>query len=213
MELSVLASLAALAEQQFGYVTRQQAARIEAPSDALIEAGVAEPVTDQVFRIRAGGRPRFPEMYALWLALAPAIPAWERSPPADGVLSRTSAMRVYQIAVASGLAEVTFTDPTVPRGETTIGGRAVCCHHDTVPDDDWTWLAGLPVTTPARTMLDVSLSEDVDDLARMAQTMVGRHWITGTELRAALERGIARRPELSLTGSWVNAVLAELPLS
>lgn len=213
MELSVLAGLTALAEQQFGQVTWRQAAGIGAPTEALIEAGVAEPVTDEVFRIRAGGRARFPETYALWLALAPATPAWERSPPADGVMSRTSAMRLYQIAVASGLAEVTFTDPAAPRGETTIGGRAVLRHHDTVPDDDWTWLTGLPVTTPARTMLDVSLSEDVDELARMAVALVSRHWITGTELRAALERGIARRPELSLTGSWVNAVLAELPPS
>lgn len=205
MELTVLARLAELADQQFGQLTRRQATDAGADADELVGSGVAELVSGQVLRLRAGGRAAHPRLYAAWLELEPATPAAERSLPADGVVSHDSALRLYRVAGEPGPdAEFTVANPARPAQPGTV------LHPGEVLEDEWTYLAGLPVTEPARTLIDLSGRYDVDELARMAESLVSQQWIREPELRAALERGIARRPPPGDPDHWIASVLAEV---
>ena len=86
-----------LAEEQWGLVTKQQ---IEATGVAWstlsrqIGSGALERVAHGIYRIRGGGTPGYLDLRAAWLQLAPATPAWERSPE-QGVVSHRSAALLY----------------------------------------------------------------------------------------------------------------------
>jgi hypothetical protein len=86
-----------IAEEQWGLVTKQQ---IEATGVAWstlsrqVGSGTLERVAHGVYRVRGGEAPDHLDLRAAWLQLAPATPAWERSPE-QGVVSHRSAALLY----------------------------------------------------------------------------------------------------------------------
>jgi hypothetical protein len=116
VDLDALARLAAVADGQFGYVTRAQSAAVTPAGDLrrLIAAGLVEDVTPTVVRIRAGGRHPLPRLFAAWLALDPATPGWERTAPACGVVSHGAAARLWGVGAVPS-ADPEFTVPEKPK--------------------------------------------------------------------------------------------------
>jgi hypothetical protein len=209
MEIMRLAKLGELADQQFGLVTRQQASLVGVQLDELIESGFAEWILGEVFRLRAGGRSSFPRLYAAWLHLVPASPAAQRSPPSDGVVSHDAALRLYQVAGEAGPS----AEFTIPAGFPANAEPSTALHIGELTPGEWRYVAGLPVTEPGRTLVDLTGRYDIDELARMAASLVRRQWITESGLRAALANALERQPQPGNTEQWIDAVLAEVGLS
>lgn len=71
------------------------------------------------------------------------------------------------------------------------------------PEDATTW-RGIPVTTVARTLLDLAAVLPVDDLARACHEAGVRHGTTAAEVEAVLARkaGQSRRREASQDPAW-----------
>lgn len=167
--VATLDSLANLAEDQWGLVTRQQAegaglawstiARLAA------EGSVLERVTQGVYRLRGAPPSDHLELRAAWLQLAPATPVWERS-TAQGVVSHRSAASIYELG-----------DLVAERHEFTFPGRRqtrrsdVRIHRALLGRTDWINLKGLLVTRPARTAADILTDgEDPDAVAQIVAT-------------------------------------------
>ncbi|MEU0941171.1 hypothetical protein [Embleya sp. NPDC005971] len=134
--LDLVVRLADPAERQHGHLTIEQCAVAGASSADiadLLAARLLEPVIeDAVLRIRGGGRHPFPTLYARWLLPAPDGAAGEeRLVPA---------------------AEFTVPGPD-PRPA--VAGGAVL-HVADLDDADWQVVSGLSVTTPARTLADLT---------------------------------------------------------
>lgn len=206
--VSIVARLSDFAEGQWGQVTLDQAAGASITVEdigELVHARVLEPVVDRVVRIRGGARHPFPRLLAAWLLLDPAQPAWERTPPASGVVSHTSAVRLYRTGDLPG-PEPEFTFPSPPPRH--MAGPTI--HVAPLEQGDWRELHGLPVTRPARTLVDLAGGGtlDVAEIGRLAGSLLRNGWATQEELAAALDRHLlqARRPG---TGhDWLMSLLA-----
>ena len=149
-----------LAASQRGFLTAAQAreAGVDKLSlSRLCASGVVERVAHGVYR--ASGAPGFREeaLYAAWLGLLPASPAYTR--PKDGsdfVVSHATAAWLH------GLGEVnpeplTFTHPN--RRQTRKGGLRFV--RAGIGPQEVTTLGGMPVTTMERTIIDL-LAEGED---------------------------------------------------
>lgn len=163
---STASKLAGLAEDQWGLLTRRQAAaagvspatlqRLSGPEDPL------ERMTHGVYHLAGAPLPDHAPLRAAWLALAPETLAWERSPE-QGVVSHRSAAAIH------GLGELPadrheFILPT--RRQTRRPD--VWIHRGRLRRDEWELLRGLPVTTPARTAADLlGDREDPEAVARV----------------------------------------------
>lgn len=185
-------ALADLATRQYGVVTAGQAAACGLTRHdfgARVTAGdlVASELAEHVFEW--SGSPalathRFPRAWALWVAWLPAVPTDDRHLPDAGVLSHTTALRLYQ--VVGDLPGPPF-ELTVPTGR---GGPGV--HVLPLGPDEWAQREGLPLTTPARTFVDIATSGYVDvvDLALVAQRLTDG----GLTTRDALVEAFRRHP-------------------
>lgn len=149
---STVSGLAAIAQDQWGLVTRRQAERAgisPATLQRLASGSVLERVTQGVYRLAGSPTPDHLELRAAWLQLAPDVPAWERT-PREGVVSHRSAAAVY------GLGHL-----PADRHEFTLPVRRqsrrpdVRLHQREVADSEWIPLHGLPVTRPARIATDL----------------------------------------------------------
>lgn len=149
---STVSGLAAIAQDQWGLVTRRQAERAgisPATLQRLASGSVLERVTQGVYRLAGSPTPDHLELRAAWLQLAPDVPAWERT-PREGVVSHRSAAAVY------GLGHL-----PADRHEFTLPVRRqsrrpdVRLHQREVADSEWISLHGLPVTRPARIATDL----------------------------------------------------------
>jgi hypothetical protein len=165
--------LADLAEGQCGFVTMRQAddAGVGDLVQSLITNGVAEAVTPDVFRLRAGGRHPLPRLYAAWLALAPATPAWARSIPGSGVVSHYAAIRLYRVGDLPGpQLEFTFPgDEPTPSVDPNVR-----IHQAALPPEDLRTVESLPVTSPRRTLADIADRLDGGDMDRLLQAFATR---------------------------------------
>jgi hypothetical protein len=156
----------AIADEQWGLVTRQQ---VEATGVAWttltrrVERGVLERVANGVYRIRGGGETDHLEMRAAWLQLAPGVPAWERT-PAQGVVSYRSAAALYGI----GHLPADLHEFTLPSRKQTRR-RDVRLHRGDV-DNGCSTLHGLPVTRPSRIAADLLAARE--DPGAVAQLIV-----------------------------------------
>jgi hypothetical protein len=182
VEISDVVKLTDLADGQWGQVTIEQAEHVGVPVTTLADleaARVVEPVIDGVVRFRAGGRHPVPRLYAQWLRLEPQTPAWQRSLPASGVVSHRSAVRLYRLGDLPG-DHPQFTAET---GTEASGGLV---HRAELGPGAWRWLDGLPVTTPARTLMDLAQAEplDITDLGLLARGFVQGGWATTEDLTA-----------------------------
>ncbi len=173
---SPLDRLRELGEEQWGLITRAQA-RIAGVPPATLDrltgsGGRLERVSHGVYRLAGSPPPDHLELRAAWLQLRPSIPAWNRKPE-NGVVSHRSAASLYGLG-----------DLPADRHEFTVRGRKqsrrpdVRLHQRDLRDDECQMLRGLPVTTPARTIVDLLQDHEEPDA-------VGR--IVSDALRSALE--------------------------
>jgi hypothetical protein len=79
-------------------------------------------------------------------------------------VSHGAALRLYRAGDEAG-SQPEFTAPTP------MAHASAQVHVAGLAADDWQPLAGLPVTTPARTLVDVAERLDSDELARIIDTL------------------------------------------
>ncbi|HEY2697217.1 MAG TPA: type IV toxin-antitoxin system AbiEi family antitoxin domain-containing protein [Pseudonocardiaceae bacterium] len=155
MSLRAEAALAGLAAGQWGLFTAAQAQRVgvtRVQLTRLVEAGVIERRSHGVYLARAAGSDNLLEIRAAWLHLDPARTAAERfyDGPAGAVISHASADVLYGFGdVAADQHE--FTLPTRKQTRRTD----VVLHRRTLDPADVTIHEGLPITRPARTVVDL----------------------------------------------------------
>lgn len=164
---STMSRLAAIAEDQWGLLTRRQARRAGisgATFDRLAADGtVLERVTQGVYHLTGAPTPDHVDLRAAWLQLAPDVPVWERT-PSDGVVSHRSAASVYGIGHLPA-----------DRHEFTIPSRRqsrrpdVRLHHRAIRTGAWVQIRGLLVTLPSRIAADLLL--DQEDPGAVAQVI------------------------------------------
>ncbi|NEC48365.1 transcriptional regulator [Actinospica acidiphila] len=150
-----LAILSGVAADQWGLVTAAQAKAHGLSAvqlKRLTEVGLLENVGRGVYALPAAGLPRHLEIKVAWLRLQPAVPAWERpiGGPDSGVISRASACQLHSL----GDIPAPDVEISVPRRRTTTEPFVRLRTAD-LPAADITMVDGLPVTTPARTIIDL----------------------------------------------------------
>lgn len=150
-----LATLSGVAADQWGLVTSAQARDLGLSGvrlKRLTEAGLLESVGRGVYALPAVGLPQHLEIKVAWLRLQPKVPAWDRplGSQDSGVVSHASACQLH------GLGDIPAPDVeiSVPRRRTTtepfVRLRTAC-----LDAADITVVDGLPVTTAARTIVDL----------------------------------------------------------
>ncbi len=195
------APVLALAEEQWGLVTRRQ---VEATGTAWstlsrkVRGGALERVAHGVYRVRGSGEPDNLELRAAWLQLSPAAPAWERGPQ-DGVLSHRSAAVMY----GAGHLPADTHEFTLPRRRQSRR-RDVRLHRGAVPGESWIRLRGLPVTRPHRIAADLlAAREDPGAVGQLiADSLRAVYDYPGTVAQAiaphALAHGLRRGDGMAL---------------
>jgi hypothetical protein len=163
---STVSRLADIASDQWGLVTRQQAAAAGVSPATLARlsepGGLLERVAHSVYRLAPAPAPDNLGLRAAWLQLAPDVPAWERT-ARQGVVSHRSAAAAYRIGdLAADVHEFTFPERRQTRR------RDVRLHTRRLADNEWIELRGLPVTLPARIASDLLYDhEDPEAVARI----------------------------------------------
>jgi hypothetical protein len=155
MSLRAEAALAGLSAGQWGLFTAAQAQRVgvtRVQLTRLVEAGVIERRSHGVYLARAAGGDNLTELRVAWLSLDPARSAFGRISDrlVGPVVSHASAANLYR-----------FGDLDADRHEFTLPTRKqsrrtdVVLHRRTLNQADVTIRDGLPVTRPARTVVDL----------------------------------------------------------
>ena len=152
--------IAALAEAQHGVVSRTQ----------LLAAGITERQID--WRLRVGRLHRvFRGVYAVGHRALSGEGTWMAAVLAagkDGVLSHWSSATLWRMRSGRG-PRSHVTSPRKRRNS-----RAITFHHAHLLEDEVTEEQGIPVTTPARTLLDLAPLLPSPVLARMVESAPGR---------------------------------------
>ena len=152
--------LTAISDDQWGLVTRRQAANAGVAASSLaqlIKDGRLDRVAHGVYRVRGGGEPDHIDLRAAWLQLDADKPAWQRFDDPDvAVVSHASAAAMY--GVGDLRADVhEFTLPSRRQSRRSD----VRLHQGRVPTDRWILLRGLPVLR-AGWMVGDLLGDNVD---------------------------------------------------
>lgn len=125
----------------------------------LVTAGLLERVAHGIYQVAGAQLADHPWIRVAWLRLDPHTPAWKRSGlgAKDGVVSHRSA------AVLHRLGDIPAHDVelSVPRRRTTRESGVRLLTRPDLTEQDVTFISGLPVTTPERTILDL-LHDHVD---------------------------------------------------
>jgi predicted transcriptional regulator of viral defense system len=164
--VATIESLASLAEDQWGLVTRQQAEGVGLAwttiSRLAAEESVLERVAQGVYRLRGAPPADHLELRAAWLQLAPGIPVWQRTID-QGVVSHRSAASVYRLGdLLAERHEFTF-----PRRRQSRRSD-IRIHRSSLRRGDWANLKGLLITKPARIAADLLADgEDPDSVAQI----------------------------------------------
>jgi predicted transcriptional regulator of viral defense system len=208
--LATANKLAAIAEDQWGLLTRRQAEDAGVSPATLqrlsSEGSILERLAWGVYHLAGAPLPDNTELRAAWLQLAPETIAWERRPE-QGVVSHRSAAAVY------GLGHL-----PADRHEFTVAGRKqsrrpdVRIHRGEVKSGEWAILAGLPVTTPARTAADLlGDREDPEAVARVVVDALRGNNEWPSNFAAALasrsaQLGVRRGDGVAVLASLLNLV-------
>lgn len=176
-------ALVEVAEDQWGLFTRRQAeltGMAWTTLARLAKGNAAERVAHGVYRLRGTPPIDHLTLRATWLQLAPDTPAWQRT-AGQGVVSHRSAASVYGLGHLP--ADVHHFILPVRRQSRRPDVRL---HRADLDSGEWTNLAGLPVTRPARTAAD--LLADREDPEAVAQVIADAlrpvHDYPGTVARA-----------------------------
>jgi very-short-patch-repair endonuclease/predicted transcriptional regulator of viral defense system len=172
----------ALAARQHGVVTRAQVVAAGAPLHAL------------EYRVKSG---RLHRIHRGVYRVGPAVSPWEREAAAvlacgeGGVLSDRTAGVLWSI-VRYPTGDV-FVHVSVQGGGRRIG-RGVCVHRiERLGSDERTVLHGLPITTPARTILDLARTADAAELEQAIALAEREGLVSREELGRLMDR-YPRRP-------------------
>jgi predicted transcriptional regulator of viral defense system len=181
-----LEALLEAANEQGGYVSGAQAKRLgvgRKDIDRLVAAGDLQRVRRGVYRMRHA-HSRFEDEVAAWLHLQRDLLPWERRGEPRAVLSHESAAAFHRLGTSIP-GRPTFT---ALRGPRTTTAADLVLHHMQIDDQDWTWerdeTLRVPVTTPARTVVDLMLSrEEPSYIARATREALARRQTTPEKLR------------------------------
>lgn len=161
LQVRALQTVGEIAADQWGLVTTPQAEAVGVDRTTLTRLG-ATGLLDQVARgvhlVTAAGIPKNLDEKVAWLRLDATRRAWERRPMDDdsGVLSHRTACVLHEL----GDVPAPQVEITVPRRRTTrLPG--VRLRRSALTEDEVTIVDGLPVTTVARTIIDL-LADKVD---------------------------------------------------
>ncbi|HET9658018.1 MAG TPA: hypothetical protein VFP72_21880 [Kineosporiaceae bacterium] len=187
MSWPLLANLFEEADQQWGLLTAEQASHHGCRDGVLTELlrlRILEklPVTAGVYRVRAGGHHPFPRTYAGWLRLRPLLSASQRLTTSAGVVSHSTAAHVWGLGAVPGpQLEVTLT------GSGTFDdlSEGTLLHQGRLLEHEWELRYGMPTTSPARTLADLTDSGrlDVDELAKLLTRVLTGGLGTATDLQ------------------------------
>ncbi|UNX54628.1 type IV toxin-antitoxin system AbiEi family antitoxin domain-containing protein [Georgenia sp. TF02-10] len=193
MRMSGLATLTELAAGQWGLVTTAQAHQAgisRMQLSRLVEAGILDRVAHGVYATPAVLGDELLGLRAAWIALQPRRAVVERlaDPVRAGVVSHASAAQLH--GLGDLLAdEHELTLPT--RYQSTRPGVRV--HRGTLTPADVTLVAGLPVTTAARTVRDLlAAGHDLEHVGQVAADAV-RHGAADTRALVRALEPVVRR--------------------
>lgn len=193
MRTSDLTTVTQLAAGQWGLLTTAQAARAgvsRVQLTRMVTAGVLERIVHGVYATPSVLGDELLSLRAAWLALAPHASAGDRlaDPVAAGVVSHSSAAHLHQLGdLLADEHELTLPK----RYQSTRAGVRI--HRAVLAADDVTIAAGLPVTTPTRTVADLLASgHDFEHVAHIAADAVRRGSSTPRGLALALQVTAAR---------------------
>ncbi|WP_228771530.1 type IV toxin-antitoxin system AbiEi family antitoxin domain-containing protein [Actinokineospora iranica] len=147
--------------EQWGLITAAQAKTVGVDGMTLqraVEAGLLERVRRGCYLATAATMPKHLQPKAVWLALNPTVPAWERPDldPDGGVISHSSAALIHGIGdLRADIVEITVPRRRVTREQDVSPRRAE------LTEDDVELVDGLPVTTVPRTITD-HLADHID---------------------------------------------------
>jgi hypothetical protein len=168
---------ARVAATQHGAVSAAQLVAAGLSQDAIerrVKAGVFERVHRGVYFI---GPVRGP----LWSEHAAYLACGRRA-----TLSHATSLALCDLGELPPVVHVT-------RPSTGKRHQGVLLHRGRVDERDRTYRHGLPITTPARTLLDIAFSVPAVELARLIEEAQIRRLVTRGQLVDALERGRHRR--------------------
>jgi very-short-patch-repair endonuclease len=165
-----------VAARQAGVISTRQLAAAGVPRRTVakrVEAGVMRRVHRGVYLYGAVAGPWAAE-WAAFLACGPGVR-----------LSHSTAIALCGLGDRPELVHVTTAADGRPH-------RGVLRHRATIPPEDEAQRHGLPITAPARTLLDVASSMPAVELQRLIEEAQVQRLVTRRQLEDALDRGAGR---------------------
>lgn len=204
--------LAQLAERQWGLVTAPQARAAGVTYvrlTRLTQAGVLRRLAHGVYLLEGAATDEHLDVRAAWLGLEPTRQAPDRvaEGAAGAVISHVSAAAVRGLC-AGGAARYEFTVP----GRKQSRRRDIRLHRGSLKAEEITTVAGMPVTTMERTIVD--LIADGTELAIVAELFRAaqvRGCLDLDDLADRLEPYAARRGFADHDGAGLMGELAAAP--
>jgi len=200
------AQIAQIAADQWGLITTSQAAAVGVSKvllSRMASSGELERVTHGVYATPAAATDELLETKALWLTLDPARPAYERLEdlPTSGVLSHATAAALHGIGdLLDDRVEV-----TLPRRHRSRRPE-LRTHRGELEPYEVTRVDGLPVTTAARTVVDlVTIGNDRDHVATILREALRRGLATPRDVRDALVRHLGKERGVEVLDELVTA--------
>ena len=198
--LDVISEVAA---EQGGFVTAAQASRAEVPHERLpdlVTSGDLRRVRHGVYATRGVSVSPMEDTLAAWLSTERGRYPWERADgPPSAVVSHRSAAEIWGLGtIVPGLPELTAQRSARP-------GRGITFHRLPLGSEDWRWWRpeggpALPVTTPARTIIDLLIDgEELDYIERAIREAIAAGLITEPQLVETARRRRARNRGLIQT--------------
>ena len=192
-----------VAAEQGGFVTAAQASRAEVPHERLpdlVASGDLRRVRHGVYATRGVSVGPMEDTIAAWLSTERDRYPWERGDtPPSAVVSHRSAAEIWGLGtIVPGLPELTTQRSARP-------GRGITFHRLPLGREDWRWWRreggpALPVTTPARTIIDLLLDgEELEYIERAIREAIAVGLITEPQLVEAARRRRARNRGLIQT--------------
>ena len=203
-----LGLLSDLAEAQAGLLTARQAEEIGVPRrdlTRLAQSGSLEHVAYGVYRVAGAPRPRFLELRAAWLQLAPGVVV-DRRTVGNGVVSHASAALVHGV----GLLEPMRYEFTVPPPRRMRSRRNdVAIHQAPLHHTEIVWTKEILATTPARLVNDLAAQNtDGDHLAGVVADVWQRSMATRRELISALAPHTSRYGQFTGGSQFLDHLLS-----
>jgi hypothetical protein len=163
-----------VAEDQWGLITRRQLEALgiqPATLARLLADGMLERVTHGVYRVRGAGAADQVDLRAAWLALDPAVPAWQRLDDPDvALVSHASAADLYGV----GDLRADVHEFTLPARRQTRRAD-VRLHRGRIPETQRIVLRGLPVTRAGWMVADLLADHiDPESVARITAEVIDR---------------------------------------